>query len=141
MAYRRVGAVRIPPGRIPRPSRWKRRGWGRGWGAVFDRDRLARRYRRLVPGRWKLAMIVALRPGGYIPFHTDDVAKQNRLGKARLRRYHVVLATNPHCWHFHDGTWQRLQRGGVYTVDPAQEHASINLGHTVRSHLVVDVET
>ena len=54
-------------------------------------------------------------------------------------RYNVVLQTNQRCWNFHDGDWQQLELGGIYTMDASKEHASINWGDTERVHLVLDI--
>lgn len=98
-----------------------------GWGSVkVD-----------LPG-WDLAMLMGIKPGGYIPFHTDHPAEENGLSGKVLQRYHLILRTNSKCWNFHAGDWQQLEVGGVYQMDPTKEHASINLGDTVRVHLVVD---
>jgi hypothetical protein len=78
-------------------------------------------------------MLVALRPwGGNTPMHVDELEREG------LARYHLVLQTNDRCWNFHDGDWQQLELGGVYTIDVSRNHASINWGATLRVHLVVD---
>ncbi len=87
----------------------------------------------------KLAMFTVIRPGGHFHFHRDNPAAENGV-MAALRRYHIVLATNPESWCFHDGDWQQLEVGGVYEMDPAKTHAAINFGETDRIHLVVDLE-
>jgi len=95
------------------------------------RDELA----GVLPGEWVASMLVLLRPGGTIRFHTDVPEREG------LTRYHVVLATNDRCWNYHDGSWQQLELGGIYTVDASLEHASINLGDAMRVHLVADIAT
>ena len=88
-----------------------------------------------IPGKWAYTMLVLIKPeGGAVPIHRDVPQK------AGLLRHHVVLQNNEHCWSYHDGDWQRLDLGGVYTVDETRDHASINWGKTERIHLVVDVE-
>jgi hypothetical protein len=88
-----------------------------------------------LPGEWAYSMLVALQPnGGSIPLHRDLPQR------AGLLRHHLVLQTNPACWNFHGGDWQQLELGGIYTVDPMVEHASINWGDTQRIHLVIDVD-
>lgn len=87
----------------------------------------------VLPGDWVASMLVLIRPGGNIRMHQDVPEREG------LTRYHVVLSTNDRCWNYHDGDWQQLELGGIYTVDPTREHASINWGETMRVHLVVDV--
>ncbi len=87
----------------------------------------------IIPGDWAYSMLVGIKPnGGMIRFHHD--LKQ----REELVRYHLVLSTNDKCWNFHDGDWQQLELGGIYTIDETKEHASINGGETLRLHLVVD---
>lgn len=115
-------------------------GWNPpGWGGAPALT-LAAVGAEVIPGTWRLAMLVGMKPGSYIPFHCDHPAEENGLSGVSLKRVHLVLATNPQCWSFHDGYWQRLSEGGLYQMDPSKEHASINLGATTRLHLVVDVE-
>ena len=54
-------------------------------------------------------------------------------------RHHVPLQMNAGCWVFHDGTWQQLEVGKVYRMDPTQLHGAVNWGATLRLHLIVDV--
>lgn len=103
-----------------------------GWGSYSGADLKA-----LWPEA-ALVLLLALRPGSWIPFHTDHPAEENGLSGVALRRTHVVLATNDRCWQFHGGTWQQLTAGGLYVMDPRLEHASINFGDTLRVHLVID---
>ena len=86
-----------------------------------------------IPGDWVYSMLVALQSkGGSIPMHRDLPQEDG------TQRYHLVLQTNEHCWNFHDGEFQHLELGGIYTVDETREHASINWGDSPRIHLVVD---
>lgn len=87
----------------------------------------------VLPGDWFRSMLVAIRPGGNIRMHQDVPEAPG------LTRYHIVLATNDRCWNYHDGDWQQLEPGGIYTVDATREHASINWGESMRVHLVADV--
>lgn len=128
--YEQVGQLHLPD-LLDWPLCWNPPGWGSYSSLALIRDL------GLFPTA-RLAMVVGIRPGGYIPFHVDDPAAENAIPE-RLERRHVVLATNPQCWNFHGGTWQQLERGGVYRMDPYVEHASINLGQTMRLHLVVDL--
>lgn len=97
------------------------------------RDAFAADLAETIPGVWARSMLVMLAPGGNIPVHRDLPLA------AESVRYHLVLTTNPRCWNYHDGGFQQLEEGGVYTVDMTAEHASINWGETQRTHLVVDV--
>ena len=87
-----------------------------------------------LPGEWAAAMLVLIRPGGYIQPHRDEPAR------AGLSRFHIVLQTNQRCWNFHDGDWQQLELGGIYTIDPTREHGSLNWGDAMRVHLVIDYD-
>ena len=87
-----------------------------------------------IPGAWRAAMAVIIPPRGAIPLHADLP-----LGEG-WTRYHLVLQTNVNAWSFHDNSWQQLALGGIYSVDPAQQHASMNWGETDRIHLVVDTQ-
>lgn len=87
----------------------------------------------VLPGDWLASMLVLIRPGGNIRMHVDVPEREG------LTRYHVVLATNDRCWNYHDGDWQQMELGGIYTVDPTREHASINWGESMRVHLVIDI--
>lgn len=84
----------------------------------------------VLPGTWATAMLAIVHKGGNIPVHRDALEGV---------RHHLVLQTNDRCWNYHDGDWQQLELGGIYTVDPSKEHASINFGDSLRVHLVVDV--
>lgn len=110
-----------------------------GWGSYSGLD-LQTRIGPLVPGIWRLAMLVGLQPQGTIPRHRDAPADENGLAGMALDRWHVVLVTNPHAWCYHGGVWQHLERGGIYAMDPTVDHAAVNWGDTVRWHLVVDTE-
>ena len=82
-------------------------------------------------GAWLYAQLVILFPGGALTQHTDG-----QLGRSRR---HLVLQTNPHVWIFHDGAWQQLPLGGVYSMDPTKPHGAVNWGHAPRVHLLMDV--
>lgn len=53
-------------------------------------------------------------------------------------RKHVVLQNNEDCWYMHDNQWQKLEEGGIYTMNPRLVHASINWGPEPRVHLIYD---
>lgn len=110
---------------------WNPPGWGSTDVGILE---FARQFNL---GDVRKAMVVGIRAKGYIPFHVDDLTVEKRQA-GTLERVHVILQTNRHCWNFHDGLWQQLDEGGLYTMDPGLEHASINLGDTDRYHLVVD---
>ena len=88
-----------------------------------------------IPGAWPYSMLTVLPPDGFIPFHSDVPSGSG------LERFHLVLSTNERCWNFHEGSWQQLELGGIYSMDMRGEHASLNWGDTPRVHLVVDVVT
>ena len=138
--YYRVGTY---AGRVPLHELAERFGqfdiaWApTGYGTTIDhfvavRDAYCRDLQDAIPGVWASSMLVAIQPEGHIRKHTDIIGKGER--------HHLVIQTNPDCWSYHDGTWQQLEPGGIYTVDQSKEHASINLGEQVRIHLVVDLE-
>lgn len=86
----------------------------------------------------KIATLLGIKPGGVIPLHKDNPSAENNINES-LVRYHLVLQTNAKCWNFHDGSWQQLQTGYLYTMDPHKEHASVNWGSTTRWHLILDI--
>ena len=137
--YECVGSF-SPPQSLPglEASSWAPTGWASGWPeeaqALYEEI-------ALVPGkRPRLAMFMVIRPGGSIPAHRDNPARENAIA-GELTRLHLVLDTNPGCWSFHDGQWQQLEAGSVYLMDPAKEHGAVNWGERDRVHLVVDFET
>ena len=111
-----------------------------GYGTTTDhlvaiRDAFKPDLADVLPGEWAYSMLVIVKPAmGSIRFHRDV---QQREG---LIRHHLVLQTNDRCWNFHDGSWQQLELGGIYTMDETKEHASINGGDAPRIHLVVDLD-
>lgn len=80
---------------------------------------------------WEWVTIVALYPSSQIVAHRDPPA----VGTVR---YHIPLQTNPDCWCFHDGVWQRLPVGQIYSMNPREQHGAVNWGAEVRLHLMVD---
>ena len=86
-----------------------------------------------IPGTWVSVMGIVIPPAGSIPLHADLPIYDE------LIRYHLVVQTNPGCESYHDGTWQHLESGGIYSVDPTRLHESRNTGDTDRIHLVIDV--
>ena len=81
-------------------------------------------------GFWTLCTIAALYPSSQIVAHKDAPV----LGY----RTHIPIQTNPGCWSYHDGLWQRLDLGQGYRMDPTQAHGSVNWGDERRLHLIVD---
>jgi hypothetical protein len=81
---------------------------------------------------WGRSAFVALYPSAQLVAHTDPPVPHER--------YHIPLDVNPGCWVLHDGTWQQLRGGGIYGMDPTQEHGAVNWGATVRLHLIVDTK-
>ena len=75
--------------------------------------------------------VVGLWPSSQIVAHRDP--------PIAWIRHHVPLQMNEGCWVFHDGTWQQLEVGKVYRMDPTQLHGAVNWGATLRLHLIVDV--
>ena len=90
-----------------------------------------------IPGV-KIATLLGIQPGGTIPLHKDNPGVENNVD-GPLTRYHLILSTNDWCWNFHAGTWQQLEVGYMYTMDPTREHASINWGPNTRWHLILDI--
>ena len=87
-----------------------------------------------IPGDWQSVRIIAIKPTGLIHLHRDPLPD----GKKKALRYHVVLVTNPYSWKLHDGVMQRLELGGIYTMDEMLEHASVNWGVDATVNLVID---
>lgn len=111
-----------------------------GYGTTTDhlvaiRDAFKPDLADVLPGEWAYSMLVVVKPNmGAIRFHKDVKQREG------LVRHHLVLQTNERCWNFHDGAWQQLELGGIYTIDETLEHASVNGGEAQRIHLVVDLD-
>jgi len=88
------------------------------------------------PGLWTACFAVVVWPDGHIMPHeqSGEVIEDGSM------RYHLVLQTNDKSWNMHNNQWQRLERGGLYEMDPRFVHASINWGAEPRIHLVVDID-
>lgn len=102
-----------------------------GWGSTTS-VRLREDFGSLLPGEWREALLIGMKPGSLVPLHVDALYKEP------TTRTHVVLSTNPDCWSLHDGVWQQLEEGTLWEMDQTLPHASVNLGKTIRWHLVVD---
>lgn len=74
---------------------------------------------------------MALYPSSQIVAHCDPPIQG--------MRYHIPLVVNDGCWSFSGGTWQHLEVGKVYQMDPTEIHGAVNWGTEVRLHLMVDV--
>lgn len=85
----------------------------------------------IFPGEWLDTMIVSVMPLGMLHPHRD--------GFKPGTRHHLVLQSNPMSWCFHDGEWQQLEAGGIYTMEPTKTHGAVNWGDKPRIHLVVDL--
>ncbi len=88
----------------------------------------------LAVGTRARAMIVRLKPNGYVSVHADegDYADQTE-------RYHVALETKPLAWVVVETERVTLAPGEVWWLDKHQKHAAGNEGETARYHLIVDV--
>ena len=107
---------------------------GMGYRTVHGQEALYASYLRdTFPGTWARGFFSIIWKDGSIVPHLDSDMR------ADATRFHLVIQTNPDCWMLHDGQWQQLEAGGIYTLDPLIPHASVNWGHSTRVHLVVDV--
>jgi hypothetical protein len=86
--------------------------------------------KELFPWPWPYCNLTAIGTSKQIHGHTDPFTL--------TIRYHIPLLTNNECWNFHGGTWEQLQEGAVYTMDPTKFHGSVNWGTSTRIHLVID---
>ena len=92
-------------------------GWHLPLGAVLDK-----------------AMIVELKPGGVIAWHTDEGHY------AELHdRYHLPLVTNPGAFLLSGGEQVHVPVGLLTRFDNRVLHSAVNDGRTPRIHLIVDV--
>jgi hypothetical protein len=74
--------------------------------------------------------LVGLWPSQQIVSHQDEAIAGVR--------HHLPLQTNPGCWSFHAGTWQQLEVGRIYQMDPTKPHGAVNWGSEIRLHLIID---
>jgi len=86
----------------------------------------------LLPGTWTYCTVIALYPSAQLVAHQDRY-------EIKGIRHHLPLQVNDGCWSFHEGVWQQLEVGKVYTMDPKGVHGAVNWGATLRLHLIVDV--
>src|SRR3990167_1819618 len=111
---------------------WIASGYGVTSNSKALRDAYADDLADVFPGEWADAMLVVIRPGGNIRVHKDVMLRDG------IERHHLVLQTNDLCYSLHGGDWQQLEPGGIYTMEPGVDHASINFGDLPRVHLVID---
>jgi aspartyl/asparaginyl beta-hydroxylase len=110
-----------------------------GQWSSHDKSELVRKtYQEAVgdqfKGSWPYSFLNVLFPMGVLHPHADGKLPPGR------ERLHLVLQTSPYAWCYHDGTWQQLEEGGIYRLDPSIEHYAVNLGDRPRIHLIVDLE-
>lgn len=105
--------------------------------ATTDRERTRALFAPLLgdvfPGEWHHCALAIIWPNGTIPPHEDGASEFRQ-------RFMLVLQSNPGSWVWHDGDWQQLEEGGIYTADPSKTHAALNWGSEPRIHFVVDVK-
>ena len=85
----------------------------------------------ILPGPYGWFRLVGLQPSQQIVAHQDP--------PIQAERYHLPLQSNPGCWTFHGGGWQRLEIGSLYRMNPVEEHGAVNWGEILRVHLLIDV--
>lgn len=88
-------------------------------------------------GNYERVAVVVLYPSSQLVGHCDPPLPRSVRG-VDPTRIHVPLDVNDGCWVFHAGTWQQLQVGHAYQMDPTQVHGAVNWGATVRKHLILD---
>lgn len=81
-------------------------------------------------GRIELEMLM---PGGIIPWGRDQSAYAHRFTRA-----HLALRTNPHAITFIGGLAVNMALGIVNVIDRSLPASAINLGETMRVHLIAD---
>ena len=84
----------------------------------------------MFPGNWTRSSVVSLYPSQQIVAHCDPPIQGVR--------HHIPLDLNDGCWVYHDSTWQKLEVGRVYQMDPTKPHGAVNWGATTRLHLIID---
>lgn len=80
------------------------------------------------------AMVVDLKPQGWIDWHRDEGAYAENHA-----RFHVALRTNPGCVMYSGGEAAHLPVGHLYWLDVRQIHAAVNFGLHRRVHLIFDL--
>jgi hypothetical protein len=76
------------------------------------------------------AQFVLLLPSAQLVGHIDPPVPN--------QRFHIPLIVNDGCWVFSAGTWQQLEVGKIYQMDPTQVHGAVNWGAETRVHLILD---
>jgi hypothetical protein len=98
---------------------------------IPDTEREAWRVAHSAPPGYASAAFVVLYPSAQLVAHCDPSI-------APLKRYHIPLVVNNGCWSFSGDTWQRLEVGKVYAMDPTELHGAVNWGTERRLHLMID---
>lgn len=79
-------------------------------------------------------MVVSLKPGGSVDWHTD----QGAYAEAH-DRMHICLQPSPGAWLFSGGAQAILPMGQLAYFDNHVLHSAINLGPVPRVHLICDI--
>lgn len=98
---------------------------------------------RITPAGDQAAVAAVLGRGGFAQFVILSVSQQISRHcdpPIRGRRFHIPLVTNAGCWSFHGGSWQQLEAGACYEMDPTVEHGAVNWGAETRLHLMIDID-
>ena len=80
------------------------------------------------------AMIVSLKPGGFVDWHVDEGPYYER-----YLRFHIPLYTNPKAVLYSGGEGMNLMAGGVVFFNNRVIHSAINAGPVQRIHLIADI--
>ena len=79
------------------------------------------------------AMIVKLKPGGVIDWHTDEGGYAER-----HNRFHLPIVTNPGCNLYSANEVIHMPAGQLTFFDNHVKHSGVNMGASPRVHLIVD---
>lgn len=90
--------------------------------------------RSTAPPEFGKIMVVSLRPGGKVDWHSD----QGPYAEA-YDRFHVCLVPSPGAFLFSGGMAMTLQPGVICWVNNRTLHSAINVGPCARVHLIFDV--
>lgn len=80
-------------------------------------------------------MLVNLKPGGFIPPHTD-AGKYCEIH----RRYHLPIITNDQVEFTSEGETYYLEEGTLYELENKKEHSVHNKSDKNRLHLLIDMQ-
>lgn len=81
------------------------------------------------------ALIVSLKPGGVVDWHTDDGEYFDK-----YLRFHLALVTNPFSLLYSGGEQRWVMQGELCWLNNRAKHSAVNMGSTPRIHLIVDVK-